>query len=675
MPRTGRSDRERIDWLRREIRGHDYRYFVLDRPRISDEAYDRLVEELRRLERAHPALVTPDSPTQRVGGELREGFRSAAHAAPMLSLEATRDPHEVGRFVARVRRASPAARFVVEPKLDGASVELIYEQGVLARAVTRGDGRRGEDVTANVRTIASAPLRLREAGTPPPARVAVRAEVMMSVAAFQRLNRRLVEREEEPFANPRNAAAGSLRQLDPRVTAARPLFLVAYELLAGAGAPLGTHWRVLEQLREWGLPGPEPAACAADMGAIEAFHSRLAAARDRLDYEIDGIVVKVDDLSLRSRLGATAHHPRWAIAYKFAARAEVTRVEDIVVQVSRTGLLTPVALLRPVELAGATVSRATLHNADEVRRRDIRIGDLVRVERAGDVIPEVVERVPGPGRRRSRLFHLPTRCPSCGARVARAGPLASCPNRLGCPAQQRGRLRHFGSTGGFDIVGLGAETAAALVDGGLVAEPADLFRLSPRRIIGLDGFAERSARNLVSAIQARRTVPLDRMLYALGVPGVGTAMARDLARRFRTLPELMRASRADLAAVPGIGPVAAESIHGFFRDPGNRRLLANLRRAGVRDRAVAGSRGGPFRGRTFVFTGELDGYSRAEATRLVESLGGRVAGSVSAKTDYVVAGAEPGEKLDRAKRLGVTTLGEPQFAALVNRLRSALVRP
>ncbi len=669
--RAGRavSAARRIAALRDEIRRHDHLYYELDRPQISDDAYDALYQELRQLEAQHPALVTPDSPTQRVAGAPREGFVTAAHAAPMLSLEATRDAAVVSRFVDRAHKmAGDAARFILQPKLDGLSLEAVYEAGVLVRAVTRGNGVRGERVTANARTIRSVPLRLH--ARQPPALLAVRGEVLMTVAAFETLNRRLVEQGAEPFANPRNAAAGSLRQLDARITAQRPLEYLVYEVLAVSGRPFATDSAALARLRTWGFRTPEPVETARGEAEILRYHRGRGQARDGLDYEIDGIVVKLDDVPLRARFGVTAHHPRWALAYKFEPRAEVTRVEQIAVQVGRTGVLTPVALLRPVEVGGVTVSRATLHNRDEVRRRDIRAGDRVRVHRAGDVIPEVVERLPRRGVRRGAPFRMPRRCPACGTPVVRDGPFTVCPNRLGCPAQLVGRLVHYASPDALDIEGLGEETARLLVERGLVREPADLYALRAADLTPLPRFGERSASKLVSAIAASRHPELHRLLVALGVPGVGPAVARDLTQRLGSLPRIMSASTGELVRIAGIGSVMARQIRDFFAERPNRRALDRLLRQGVKPVATrSGAR--PLRGRRFVFTGALEQLSRRDAGRRVEAQGGLSAATVTHDTDFVVVGTKAGQKLETARRLGIRLLTERQFLALLRRAGAA----
>jgi DNA ligase (NAD+) len=656
--------------LRDQIRRHDHLYYVLDRPVISDAAFDLLYERLRRLEQQHPELVTPDSPTRRVAGKPTAHFSRVAHPRPMLSLEATRAPADVKRFVDGVKRIAPDARFLLEPKLDGASIELIYEHGLLVRASTRGDGINGEDVTANVRTMRTVPLRLRHGQAAP--RLGIRGEVMMALNAFERLNRELLARGEEPFANPRNAAAGSLRQLDPRITARRPLKIIAYELLEPEAIRLTSDRAVLRRLTAWGFLTPPHVELVDELPQITRYQRALAGMREQLEWEIDGAVIKADNVALRDRLGATAHHPRWAIAFKFKPREQVTRVEDIVVQVGRTGLITPVALLRPVEVGGVTIARATLHNREEVIRKDIRVGDRVRLHRAGDVIPEIIGRLPNGGRKRHPRFQMPRRCVACGAQLHTSGPLTVCANRFGCPAQLTGRLVHFCSRMAFDISGVGPETARLLVDSGLVKRPAALFSLSITDLSSLPRFGAASARKLHAALQARTQVELHRFLYALGIPGVGVAAARDLARAFIDLDQIRTASLTRLEEIGGIGPVLAREIFDFFREPANRRMLDDLSAVGVRVRGgEAHLSSGPLVGRTFVFTGTLKHITRSRARALVERAGGRVLSGISTKTDFVVVGAEPGEKLEHATRLGVRRLSE---RALRHMLTSAGVK-
>jgi DNA ligase (NAD+) len=662
-----RADAERkLRALRAEIRHHDYLYYVKDRPEIADEAYDALYRELEALEQAFPDLRTPDSPTQRVAGTAFDRFPAVTHTAPMLSLDSGPNEAEVRRFDERLRKelGDDGVRYVLEPKLDGASVELVYEDGVLVRASTRGDGTTGEGITDNVRTIASIPLRLAGRG-PAPALLALRGEIIMRVGAFEALNERLISEGEEPFANPRNAAAGSLRQLDPTVTAQRPLDLYVYDVLAGTGLSFATDREALAAITAWGFPVSELTGTATTVEGILAYHADLLARRDELDFEIDGIVIKLDDLAARERLGTTARHPRWAYAFKFPPRREVTRVLGIIASVGRTGVVTPVALMRPVELAGVTVSRATLHNREEVARKDVREGDLVRVQRAGDVIPQVIEVVEEPGRRRAPPFRMPGTCPSCGTALVERGPFTACPNGFHCPAQLAGRIQHFASRHALDIEGLGEESSRLFVARGLVRSLEDIFDLTADRLVALEGFADKSAANLLAAIDRARKVELPRFLFGLGIPEVGIAVARDLARHFGSFAALRAASTAEIDAVPGVGGKMAEVIAAFFADRTNARVIdALLARIQVTEGTPAPA-SGPLAGATFVFTGGLVALTREEGQRLVESLGARAAGSVSRKTTYVVAGTDAGAKLDRARELGVTVLDEAAFLALL----------
>jgi DNA ligase (NAD+) len=509
--------------LREEIRRHDYLYYVLDRPEISDQRYDRLFDELRRLEKAHPELVTPDSPTQRVAGAPSPSFPEIRHRSPMLSLDSTTAPDAVREFDRRIRPqlcGRGDAPYVLEPKFDGLSLELVYEHGELVRASTRGDGLIGEGVTPNVRTISSLPLQLRSQSSPPRL-LAIRAEVFMRISEFEKLNATL-DREGKPsFANPRNAAAGSIRQLDPSVTASRRLEIVCYEVLTMEGVlRIKTHWEALAALQEWGLRTSPLAQRSMKLDEMFAYHSQMEAKRDDLDYEIDGIVIKVNDLKAREGLGSTAHHPRWALAFKFTARGEETVIEDIVVQVGRTGVLTPVAVLKPAQIGGVTVARASLHNRAEIVRKSLRVGDTVRVIRAGDVIPEVIERI-SKGHRRGRRFEMPARCPACGAKIAQNGPSDICPNGLACPAQLKESILHFASRDALDIRGLGKETVDLLVSSGMLKSVADLFALRELDLRRLGRFAEVSARNLIRTIQTSKRTELWRFLHALGIPGVG----------------------------------------------------------------------------------------------------------------------------------------------------------
>ncbi len=656
----------RIGPLREEIRRHAHLYYVHARPEIDDAEYDRLFTLLQAIEEAYPDLVTLDSPTQRVGAEPIEQFESFEHMAPMLSLDSSQDADDVRRFDERMRKALEAdVAYVIEPKLDGASIELVYEDGLFARAVTRGNGRIGEGVTENLRTIPSVPLKLRTDVRPAPELLAVRGEVIIYVSQFEALNESMVERGLQPYVNPRNSAAGSIRQLDPRITAQRPLEVLAYDVLAVRGAAFDTHLAASRALADWGFKLPERIEPASSVEELLDYHARFEADRDELDYEIDGVVIKLDDFAARDRLGATSHHPRWALAFKFEPRKEVTRIERIAVSVGRTGVLTPVALMRPVMVGGVTVSRASLHNREEVARKDVREGDLVRIQRAGDVIPQVVERIAEEDHERSEPFSMPEACPACGTRVYEEGPRTICPNRLACPAQLKGSIVHMGSRTGLDIEGLGEETANLLVDRGLVEELADLFDLTAEDLLPLDGFAEKSASNLAEAIQARRKTELARFLYGLGIPEVGATVARDLAAHFRDVEKVLEADAEQLEAIDGIGPIMSEKIRAFLTDPLNRAHIDAVLARGFELEAPPEPEGTGLAGLKFVFTGGMEAMSRSAAKARVESVGARVSSSVSKETDYVVAGADPGSKYDKAVGLGLKILTEEEFVALL----------
>jgi DNA ligase (NAD+) len=661
-----RRRKRRVEELKAAIRQHDYRYYVLDRPTISDAQYDDLFAELVRLEAAHPELVTPDSPTQRVAGTPLPEFPTVEHLAPMLSLESVTDADAVSRFDERVRATvrRKAVRYVVEPKFDGLSVEVVYRKGVLVTASTRGDGELGEGVTDNVKTIRSVPLRLRGNGVP--RLLAVRGEAIMPLDEFRALNARLEQQRQPPFANPRNAAAGSIRQLDPRVTAGRRLDVVFYDVLHMEGGPgLPDDRSVLHQLAAWGLHASPYARVCSTVDDVRRYHRDMERRRDTLAYEIDGIVLKVDDLALRSRLQTTARHPRWALAFKFPGREEETTIEDIVVQVGRTGVLTPVARLRPVPIGGVTVTRATLHNRDEIARKDLRVGDVVRVVRAGDVIPDIVERVLMPGARRHRPFVMPARCPECHTSIVQDGPFDRCPNGLACPAQLKRTIQHFGSREALDIRGLGPETVDALVSEGLVHSVADLFTLTRRDLIRVERFADVSAANLVRAIDKAKHAPLWRFLHALGIPGVGAQTARDLAGHFGTLAAIRSASAATLMTVPGIGRTVAHDVFEFFRRSVNRREIESCQRRGVQVIGSTGKRRGPLTGKTVVLTGAFESMTREDAEERARASGAHTARSVSAATDLVVTGANPGSKYAKARAFGIRIIDEGQFQKLI----------
>jgi DNA ligase (NAD+) len=668
---AGRRDRaaaaRRVARLRAEIERHDRLYYQRARPEVSDAEYDALVRELGGLEARFPELVRPGSPTQRVAGAPTGPFRRVEHRVVMLSLDSVSRVEAVRAFEAQVRRGLPgvAPGWVAEPKVDGLGIALLYRRGRLVRGATRGDGRVGEDVTRNLRTIASIPPTLRG----PLGKLdelEVRGEVFMPRAAFARLNRALAERGEAPFANPRNAAAGSVRQKDPSVTAQRPLDMFAYHLSYAPRFDVKSQWGALAALAAAGFHvNPRNRRFRGVQGAI-AYAGKLQAGRDHLEYEADGVVVKVDGLEQQGRLGATGHHPRWAIALKFPARQATTVIRGIDVQVGKSGVLTPVARLAPVAVGGVVIRNVSLHNEDEIRRKDIRAGDTVLIERAGDVIPYVVQVVRSRRPRASRSFRFPRRCPACGGAALRP-PGEAYWRCIGsaCPAQLKERLRHFASRRAMNIEHLGDATIAELVDRGLVRDFADLYRLTARQVGRLEGFGRRSADNLVQAIAASRRRGLARVLNGLGIPLVGDHVAHLLAAHHGSLDRLAAASAAELAAIPGVGPTIAESVARFFADAGNRRTLRRLVGAGVAIVEPRMVRGGRLAGKSFVLTGALTGVTRDEAVDLLARLGARVTGSVSRKTDYVVVGERPGEKLQAARRLGVPTLHEREFLAMV----------
>lgn len=661
--------KERIDWLTREINRHDYLYYTLNSPEISDAEYDKLRKELERLEAEFPELVSPDSPTHRVGGPPRSELPTVSHLKPMLSLESAMSEDEVRSFAQRVAKTVGAEKvlYTAEPKFDGLSIELVYENGVLVRGATRGDGFTGEDVTPNIKTIRTVPLRLRTKD--PPARLAVRGEAIMLLEEFKKLNRWLTERGKNAFANPRNAAAGSLRQLDSRITAMRPLTFFSYEIMLIEGAPdPATHTEELDKLIEWGFRVDDHRKVCSTIDDAIRFHDELARERDNLAFEIDGVVIQLNSKPDRVLLGMRTRSPRWAIAFKFEPRKEITKVEDIVVQVGRTGKLTPVALLKPVDVGGVTVSRATLHNAGEVAKKDIRVGDMVKVERAGDVIPAVVERFPVKGEKRCKPFKMPTRCPICGAPVIAEGAYHFCTGGLSCEAQLKRGIEHFASKGAFDIDGLGTKTVEAMVDRGLITSVADLFRLKKDDLLTLEGFADRSAEKLLESIERSKEITLARFIYSIGIRNVGEHVSKLLADHFGAIERLMNATEEELTKLGEIGPEVSRSIVTFFAEERNRRLIDELLQLGVRIKPPAKTAGPmPLEGKIFVFTGSLDGFSRSEAKQLVESLGARVASSVSKNTDYVVAGADPGSKYERAKALGVAIIDEVEFRKLVGK--------
>ncbi|MDZ7662720.1 NAD-dependent DNA ligase LigA [Thiohalophilus sp.] len=663
--------KKRINELREQIDYHNYRYYVLDDPEIPDAEYDRLMRELEELEAEHPDLVTPDSPTQRVGATPLSAFEEVKHELPMLSLGNAFDEGEVRAFDRRAREKLQVEtiEYAVEPKLDGLAISLLYENGKLVRGATRGDGTTGEDVTQNVRTIETIPLKLR--GSDYPARLEVRGEVIIAKQDFEQLNKTREQAGEKTFANPRNAAAGSLRQLDARLTAKRPLSFYCYGagLVEGAELP-DRHSATLDQLREWGMrTNPETRVVEGIQGCLD-YYQTMQEKRDKLDYEIDGLVYKVNRRDQQEQLGFVSRAPRWAIAHKFPAQEEMTRLVGIDVQVGRTGALTPVARLEPVHVGGVTVSNATLHNQDEIDRLDVRVGDTVIIRRAGDVIPQVVSVVTSKREGKLKKYHLPRTCPVCGSQTVRhEGEVVTyCTGGLYCAAQRKQALKHFASRRALDIEGLGDKLVDQLVDEDYVHDPADLFCLEKDQLVKLERMADKSAQNLKNALKKSRKTTLERFIYALGIHDVGEATARSLVNHFGSLAAVMNADKEALMAVPDIGPIVAESILTFFKQKHNQEVIDKLRRAGVtwEDIEVKPAEELPLNGKTFVLTGTLEEMSRDEARAALQALGARVTGSVSKKTDYVVVGADPGSKADKAESLGVEILDEGAFQKLIS---------
>jgi len=661
-----------IEDLREQINYHNYRYYVLDDPEIPDKEYDRLLRDLQQLEASHPELITPDSPTQRVGAAPLSQFEEIQHMVPMLSLGNAFSEQEVTDFDRRAREKLHCDEIIyaAEPKLDGLAISLVYENGVLMRGATRGDGFTGEDVTQNVRTIETIPLRLVGKGFP--SLLEVRGEVIMSRSGFEKLNQQQRDRDEKTFANPRNAAAGSLRQLDSGITATRPLSFYCYGVgkIDGGQLPV-TQLAVLEQLRDWGLRlNPEVRAVTGVKGCLE-YYQNMQLKRDDLDYDIDGVVYKVNNLQQQDELGFVSRAPRWAIAHKFPAQEEMTVLQAIDVQVGRTGALTPVARLEPVFVGGVTVTNATLHNQDEIERKDIRIGDTVIVRRAGDVIPEVVSVVASKRPKHAKKFNMPVRCPVCDSEVIRLEneAVARCTGGLYCPAQRKESIKHFASRKAMDIEGLGDKLVEQLVDSKMVHDLSDIYHLKPDEVAGMERMAEKSATNLLEAIEKSKQTRLERFIYALGIRQVGETTAKTLARRFGNLDKLMSASEEELIDVEDVGPVVAASIAHFFHEPHNKKIIQHLREAGIQwpDIAVRDKDLQPLSGRTFVITGTLSTMTREEAKALLEDRGAKVSGSVSKKTDYVVVGENPGSKATKAGELGVTMLNEAEFQKLIKK--------
>jgi DNA ligase (NAD+) len=670
---------QRAAELRAQLNHHAHLYYVLDAPELPDAEYDKLFAELQALEKAHPELLTPDSPTQRVIGAVLPGLVPVRHAVPMLSITTETDTTEGGAiaFDARVRRelglteADPPVEYAAELKFDGLAMSLRYERGVLVQAATRGDGETGEDVTQNVRTIGQIPLRLKGRAEDMPTVLEVRGEVYMRRDDFEKLNERQRERGDKTFVNPRNTAAGAIRQLDPALVRQRPLCFYAYGLgeVQGWEQP-ATHAALLDALAAFGLPVNGDRVVAQGVRGLIDFHQAIAARRDALPFDIDGIVYKVNSRALQAQLGFKTREPRWAVAHKYPAQEQVTTLLAIDIQVGRTGKLTPVARLEPVFVGGTTVSNATLHNLFEMRRKDVRVGDQVIIRRAGDVIPEVVGRVPGERPRYVPNFHMPRACPVCSSEAARerGGMDYRCTGGVFCPAQRKQAMLHFAGRRAMDIEGLGDKLVEQLVDQGIVLSLPGLYKLGVAKLAALDRMAEKSAQNIVDALEKSKTPTLARFLFSLGIRQVGETTAKDLARHFGTLDKLMNASVEQLLEVPDVGPIVAASIHTFFAQPHNREVVEQLLAAGVQPKESAGEaddRPRPLLGKTLVLTGTLPTLSRDEAQALIEDAGGKVSGSVSKKTSYVIAGEEAGSKLEKARTLGVPVLDEDGLRALL----------
>ncbi|MFP3983377.1 MAG: NAD-dependent DNA ligase LigA [Desulfurivibrionaceae bacterium] len=660
-----------VQKLRQAVRYHDYRYYVLDAPLISDAQYDELFENLRSLEDKYD-LATEDSPTRKVAGKPREELGTVKHPLPMQSLKAVYDEKGVRDFAETCVKelGHHKVEYVAEPKYDGLSIELIYENGVLTTAATRGDGTTGEDVTANVKTIRSVPLSLLDSqGEPIPSRLVVRGEIYMRLDEFNQLNRNRLASGEQPFANPRNAAAGSVRQLDPGITEKRPLHLFLYAVPQCKGRNFATHWQMLQTLPKWGLPvNIRMQILTREIEEIIDYHRELNQTRDDLNFEIDGVVIKVNSLEEQKKLGSRQRDPRWAIAYKFPARSSTTVVKNIMANVGRTGTLTPVAILKPVKIGGVEVSRASLHNMSLIEEKDIRIGDTVEVERAGDVIPYVVKSIRENRDGSEKKFSMPQHCPSCGGDVLISGDKKNsrCTN-MNCPAQLKERIQHFASTRALDIDGLGDKRAAQLVENGLVKWLPDLFKLSKEDLLTLPGYADKSADNLIEALSRARKTSLDRFIYALGISHVGEHLAGVLASHYRDLDDLMETGEEDLKNIHEVGPEVAGAIISFFSEEHNRKALEEMKKDGLQleNSLFAGQKKRPFEGLRFVFSGALENWTREEAKKTVEALGGRVTSSVSGETDYVVTGPGAGSKLAQARKLNVPVLSEKEFQKLL----------
>ena len=671
MPQNVNSQiAKKVEALRKALHGHNYRYYVLDDPVISDAEYDRMMQELKQLEENYPQLASPDSPTARVGAPPLEKFDTVAHTVPMLSLENGFNDEDILDFDRRVKRyldQDSHILYTAEPKLDGVAVELVYEDGKLITASTRGDGLIGEVITTNVKTIKAVPLVMQPDARPPiPSKLEIRGEVFIGLEAFRQYNAERIEQELPPFANPRNAAAGSLRQLDSKITANRPLEIFFYGIGSVEDVTFKSHWTLLKTLKNWGFRINPLVRAAIPIEEVLSYYRDLSEKRHQLPYDIDGVVVKVDDMSLQQHLGATSRSPRWAIAYKFKAVQETTVLEAIEVQVGRTGVLTPVARLKPVNVGGVMVSRATLHNEDEIKKKDIRIGDEVLVQRAGDVIPEVVKVVVSKRDGNEIQFTMPKNCPVCDAPVIRmAGEAATRCINSSCSAQLKERIKHFASKRAFDIDGLGNKLVDQFVEEDLLSSFADIFSLKQEVIENLERMGSKSATNLVEAIKQSKSIEFARFLYALGIRHAGEHVSALLADHFADLSALMKASREELEAIEGVGPIVAESVVNFFGQIRNQRMIQRLLDGGVKLRSSSKKKNGNLKNKVFVLTGKLQGFTRSQAKDLIKAASGKVSGSISGNTDYLVAGESPGSKLNQAKELGVKIIDEAKLKELL----------
>ena len=662
---------DRVNSLREQINHHNYLYYVLDNPEVSDAEYDRLFDELTELEKKYPELVTPDSPTQRVGAAPLDEFKTVRHSLPMLSLNKATSEIEFLDFNRRALDLSGVSekkiKYAVEPKFDGLAVEIVYRKGVFSVGSTRGDGVVGEDVTQNLKTVKTIPLKLL--GKSPPDLLEVRGEVIINKEDFAKLNRQREKNGEELFANPRNAAAGSVRQLDSKITKSRPLSMFVYGIGRVEGVKLSNHWESMQYLKEMGFKLSQYVELCDTAEQVKDFYDKLLKARDNLPYEIDGMVVKVNEFALQEKLGELSRSPRWAVAWKFPAQQETTRVKDIIVSVGRTGALTPVAILEPVRVGGVEVSRATLHNEDEVKKKDVRVGDTVIIQRAGDVIPEVVKVIESKRTGKEKKFVMPDKCPVCGSKVERPeGEAIHRCTGIACPAQIKENMAHFVSKGAMDMDGLGYKFLEQMIDKKIITDQADLYFLKKDDIMQMDRMGDKLAQNLLDAIDKSRTPTLTNLIFALGIRNVGYHIAGVLAKNFHSLDNLARQSKEELTEVYEIGPILAESIYNFFHNPKNLKILEKMKKGGVKfPTEKAPVKETPISGKTFVLTGGLDSFTREEATKIIEEMGGRVSSSVSKKTDFVVVGKDPGSKYDNALKLGVKTINEEEFKRLIGK--------